>query len=103
MSVSFHDAEAGATHQAPCPTWLRPERSRRRRRHRRSRRHGLAIPAPILSYFGRERPIELRPVDIERYLRRAPREPRFHVWMRAAAACPTIRRSTAPSSPTPPT
>ena len=42
----------------------------------------------VLAYFGRERPIELRPVEVERYLRRQPQAPRFHVWLRAAAALP---------------
>ena len=89
MSVSYHDAEEGASHQAAMPDVPPPEDvPEAPAATAEAARHGLAIPAPILSYFGRRRPIELRPVEIERYLRRAPREPRFHVWMRAVDRLP---------------
>ena len=67
MSVSFHDAEEGATHQATMPDVAPPEAvPEAPAATAEAARHGLAIPAPILSYFGRRRPIELRPVEIER-------------------------------------
>lgn len=89
MSVSYHDAEEGAFHQAPMPDVPPPEEvAEAPAAAARAAAEGAVIPAPILSYFGRERPIELRPVEIERYLRRAPREPRFHVWLRAVDRLP---------------
>ncbi|KQP24043.1 acyl-CoA thioesterase II [Methylobacterium sp. Leaf100] len=89
MSVSYHDAEEGAVHQATMPDVPPPEEvAEAPAAAAQAAREGAAIPAPILSYFGRRRPIELRPVEIERYLRRAPRDPRFHVWMRAVDRLP---------------
>jgi acyl-CoA thioesterase-2 len=46
------------------------------------------MPDPVRAYYERERPIELRPVDFERYASRTPREPRFSVWFRATAPLP---------------
>ena len=40
------------------------------------------------SYFERDRPIELRPVEYERYMSRDPREPVFNVWIRATGPLP---------------
>jgi len=53
---------------------------------------GTGMPEAIAAYFGRERPIALRPVDLNRYLPagaggRAP-DPIFNVWLRAASALP---------------
>lgn len=86
MSVSFHDAEPGLDHRIAMPDVPGPEALAEAPAV--AARTGTAIPAPMLAYFARERPIELRPVEIERYTRREPREPRFHVWLRAAAALP---------------
>jgi len=49
---------------------------------------GSAIPIAVARYFARERPIELKPVELRHYLERKPREPRSHVWFRAASALP---------------
>jgi acyl-CoA thioesterase-2 len=50
------------------------------------------MPEAIAAYFGRERPIVLRPVDLERYMPAGvggrPPEPVFNVWLRAAASLP---------------
>ena len=39
-------------------------------------------------YYERERPIELRPVEFDRYLGRKIENGRFHVWMRATGRLP---------------
>jgi acyl-CoA thioesterase-2 len=50
------------------------------------------MPEAIAAYFGRERPIELRPVDLKRYMPAETRdqrpEPVFNVWLRAASTLP---------------
>jgi acyl-CoA thioesterase-2 len=46
------------------------------------------LPANMRSYWERERPIELRPVDVSRYFSREPRRPEQYVWMRATGALP---------------
>jgi acyl-CoA thioesterase II len=40
------------------------------------------------AYLARERPIELRPVDLSRYERNGGREPVQRIWLRASAALP---------------
>lgn len=86
MSVSYHDPETGVSHQLPMPEVPAPDSLPDARAI--AAKAGPGIPAPVLAYFGRERPIELRPVEVARYLRREPRDPRFHVWLRAAAPLP---------------
>ena len=54
-------------------------------------------------YYGRERPIELRPVEYERYLGKKIAGGAFNVWIKATGKLPTIRRSTNASSPMRPT
>jgi acyl-CoA thioesterase-2 len=39
-------------------------------------------------YWQRERPIELRPIEIDRFLNRQKSEPRQHIWMRANGLLP---------------
>ena len=46
------------------------------------------MPAPVRAYFEQERPIELKPVEFQRYLSRAPLEPTFNVWIRATGRLP---------------
>ncbi len=42
----------------------------------------LQMPEPMRTYYERERPLEIRPVEIKRYTSRDPGEPRFHVWIK---------------------
>ena len=46
------------------------------------------MPDPVRRYYERERPIELRPVEIDRYLGRKIEGGRLHVWIRAAERLP---------------
>jgi acyl-CoA thioesterase-2 len=46
------------------------------------------MPEPMRRYFERERPIELRPVEFDRYLGKKFADGRFHVWIRATGALP---------------
>ncbi len=47
-----------------------------------------SLPDPVRKYYERERPIELRPVEFQRYFSRDYREPRFNVWIRATEKLP---------------
>jgi acyl-CoA thioesterase-2 len=42
------------------------------------------LPEGMRAYWSAPRPIEMRPVDIKRYVSRAPHPPRQHIWMRVA-------------------
>jgi acyl-CoA thioesterase-2 len=47
-----------------------------------------SLPPNIRSYWERERPIELRPVDVSRYFAREKRDPQQYIWMRASGRLP---------------
>ncbi len=86
MSVSFHKQEPGFQHQldmpdVPMPEDLPSEVELARMLLDRQ-------PDHIRSYWERERPIELRPVDITRYTSRAARRPNQYIWMRASGRLP---------------
>ena len=86
MSVSFHIDEPGYDHQiampkVPVPEDLPTETDLKAKM--------LAIlPANMRSYWERERPIELRPVDVSRYFAREKRNPEQCIWMRASGRLP---------------
>jgi acyl-CoA thioesterase-2 len=86
MSASFHAEEPGFEHAVPMPDVPFPEDL--------PDEHGIKntvmprMPDPVRAYFERERPIELKPVEFERYTSREPREPAFNVWIRATGRLP---------------
>jgi acyl-CoA thioesterase-2 len=86
MSVSFHKQEPGLDHQEPMPDVPKPEDlpSERELRDRMIAK----LPESMRAYWERERPIELRPVDVSRYFSREPRKPEQYVWMRATGTLP---------------
>ncbi len=46
------------------------------------------LPEGMRKYWSRERPIDMRPVDISRYLSRDTQSPAQHIWMRANGRLP---------------
>lgn len=85
-SISFHTPEEGYAHQAPMPQAPDPDTLP-------SVKSLIAkgipnLPPAISGYFARERPIELKPVDLRRYLEPGPAEPVCNVWLRAVARLP---------------
>jgi acyl-CoA thioesterase-2 len=86
MSASFHVDEPGFNHQAKMPDVPKPEELPSETEIRQRALPGM--PEPMRRYFERERPIELRPVEFERYLGKKFEDGRFHVWIRATGALP---------------
>ena len=86
MSVSFHIAEPGFEHAATMPQVPPPEDLP----SEQEMKSGVLplMPDPVRAYYERERPIELRPVEFQRYLSREPMEPVFNVWIRATGRLP---------------
>ena len=86
MSVSFQKAETGYDHAAKMPDVPPPEDL--------PSEHDLigqilkSVPDNMRNYWERERPIEMRPVDVSRYLAREKHEPVQHLWMRANGRLP---------------
>jgi acyl-CoA thioesterase-2 len=46
------------------------------------------MPEPVRRYYERERPIELRPVEFERYLGKKYPDGRFNVWIKTTGRLP---------------
>ena len=86
MSASFQIDEPGYDHQMPMPDVPMPEDLPDRQTMRSSILPQL--PPVVRDYYERERPIEIRPVELKRYLSGEPMEPRFNVWIRATKALP---------------
>jgi acyl-CoA thioesterase-2 len=86
MLVSFHADEEGLDHQAPMPEVPPPDTQFD---DPQTRDDLLAkMPDIVRRFYQRERPIELRPVELERYLGKGDKRDRVNVWMRAAGPLP---------------
>ena len=86
MSVSFHKHELSFDHHAPMPDVPPPEQLPSEAQLKA--RLLAHLPETMRAYWERERPIEVRPVEIARYLDREKREPIQHIWMRANGPLP---------------
>jgi acyl-CoA thioesterase-2 len=86
LSASFHAEEPGLEHSIAMPDVPDPDQLPTETEIRQ--RALPQLPESLRTYFERERPIELRPVEYQRYMSREPMEPKFHVWMRATSPLP---------------
>jgi acyl-CoA thioesterase-2 len=86
MSCSFQVPEAGLDHQIPMPTVPPPEDLPSEAELRSKFLH--EAPEPVRRYWERERPIEIRPVDLRHYMSRDTLDPRQNVWIRATGPLP---------------
>jgi acyl-CoA thioesterase II len=89
LAASFHVVEEGFAHQIAMPVVPDPESLTSEKEL--LERFGLMLPEPARLYFSRERPIEMRPVDLRRYIPGAqptPIAPVQHLWMRATGRLP---------------
>ncbi len=86
MSASFQVEEEGFSHQSTMPDVPGPDAL-----PSEEEMQGeiiAAMPEPMRTYYERERPIEMRPVEIQRYMSQDPMPPIFHVWIRATGPLP---------------
>ena len=86
MSASFHKHEEGYDHQSEMPDVPPPENLPSEQELKES--FIEQMPNNMRAYWERERPIEMRPVDMSRYLVRDKLNPVQHVWMRATGPLP---------------
>jgi acyl-CoA thioesterase-2 len=86
MSVSFHIAEPGLTHQVKMPEVPKPDQLPSDE-ELKDRIYPL-LPEPARRYYERERPIEFRPVEFSRYLGEKSENGRFDIWIRATGRLP---------------
>ena len=85
MSVSFHKEEPGFDHQNPMQDVPLPDDLPSEDELKINLKN---LPENIRRYWERERPIELRPVDMSRYLKPEKRTPLQKIWMRSTSALP---------------
>jgi acyl-CoA thioesterase II len=86
MAVSYHLVEEGLSHQAKMPDVAMPEALPSEAELKE--RIWPLMPEPVRRYYERERPIELRPVEMGRYLGEKNPDGRFNVWIRATGKLP---------------
>ena len=101
MSVSFHLREPGLEHAFPMPKVPGPEELPSEAEIKATVMP--MMPDPVRAYYERERPIELRPVEFDRYLRGSRRRRSSTSGSGPPGGCRTTRRSTNACSPTRPT
>jgi acyl-CoA thioesterase-2 len=87
MSASFQTEEEGFSHQMDMPPDV-PRPGDLPSEEALKDRLPADMPQAIRNYFERERPIELRPVDLSRYVDGRPRPPMQSVWIRATEPLP---------------
>lgn len=86
MSVSFHKREEGFDHQIAMPDVLGPESLPSEAELKA--RLLPQLPEGMRAYWEDDRPIELRPVDVSRYLSGEKGEPVQYIWIKANGALP---------------
>jgi acyl-CoA thioesterase-2 len=81
MAASFQKHEEGLSHQAKMPDVPQPEALP----SEAELKEGLIgrMPEPLKAYWQRERPIEIRPVDLSRYTSPGKRTASQQVWIKA--------------------
>jgi acyl-CoA thioesterase-2 len=86
MSASFQKSEPGYDHQSQMPKVPDPDELPTEQELKA--KMIAHLPENMRSYWERERPIEMRPVDVSRYFSREPRPPEQYIWMRASGPLP---------------
>jgi acyl-CoA thioesterase-2 len=86
MLVSFHVDEPGLHHQAKMPDVPGPESLPSEAEVRD--KILPTMPDPVRRYYERERPIELRPVEYDRYLGKKYPDGKFNVWIKTTGRLP---------------
>ncbi|MCM2402231.1 acyl-CoA thioesterase II [Rhizobium sp. S153] len=89
MSASFQLDEEGLDHQVEMPDVPAPESLMGEKEFRDV--FLAKAPDAVRRYWGRERPIEIRPVSLVHYLSDEKLEPKAHIWVRTSAPPPDDR------------
>ncbi|MBS9721607.1 acyl-CoA thioesterase II [Tianweitania sp. BSSL-BM11] len=81
LEASFQKDEPGLDHQVPMPLDV-PAPETLMTQMELIERYGQNLPEAIRRFWARERPLQIRPVNIEHYASREPLPPQQKVWMR---------------------
>lgn len=89
MSASFQIEEPGYDHQVDMPDVKQPEQLMPEEEFQKM---FLAhAPEPVKKYWGRKRPVEVRPVSLVHYVSEEKLKPEQHIWVRTTGAVPDDR------------
>lgn len=89
LAASFHVEEPGLDHAITMPAVPKPDALPTEAEL--MERFAPQLPDGVRRYFQRERPLELRPIDLSRYTGKqgsAPPDPVQHIWMRTSGPLP---------------
>lgn len=86
MSCSFQVEEPGYDHQMTIPKVPQPEELMGENEFREI--FLAQAPETVKRYWGRERPIEIRPVSLTHYISDEKLEPNAHIWVRTTGPVP---------------
>jgi acyl-CoA thioesterase-2 len=89
MSCSFQIEEPGYDHQMAIPKVPQPEELMGETEFREV--FLAQAPETVKRYWGRERPIEIRPVSLTHYISDEKLEPNAHIWVRTTGPVPDDR------------
>jgi acyl-CoA thioesterase-2 len=87
LSASFQVKEEGLDHHLPMPENIPLPESLPTEAELKKKFMDL-VPDPVRKYWERERPIEMRFVDLTRYISRQKLEPKQYIWIRATGKLP---------------
>ena len=86
MAASYHNAEWGLEHQVAMPAVPPPEQLPTESETRAD--FMASLPEPVRRYYERERPFELRPIEVGRYTGQKLADGKFHLWFRTVGPLP---------------
>jgi acyl-CoA thioesterase-2 len=89
LEASFQLDEPGLDHQMPMPSGVPLPETLPTQRELLERAPN--VPEPIRRYWARERPLEIRPVDLAHYSTREKLPPRQNNWLRTTGPVPNDR------------
>lgn len=90
LECSFHVDEHGLDHQMPMPLDV-PAPETLRTQFELLEQAGHVVPETVRKFWARERPLEIRPVNVEHYTSREKLPPRQNVWVRMTGPVPDDR------------
>jgi acyl-CoA thioesterase-2 len=90
LEASFQKDEPGLDHQSPMPLDVPPPEELATQPEL-IEKYGQDLPEAVRLFWARERPLDIRPVNIAHYATRDRLPPHQNVWMRINGAIPTSR------------
>jgi len=87
LAASFQVAEQGMEHQIPMPADVPPPEALKTQ-HELLQDDGVDVPDVVRRFWAHDRPLEIKPVNVEHYRTRERLAPRQYVWVRVIGAVP---------------